>query len=112
MGQGAGRDSEKLLLTAVANCLSASPISLREFKNDAVPMRQLPSHSWCAKNMGGREGASIQVEIRLGCLAGGLRQFNRTLAQFEDFCVVTQCVRTAIPVGIRVLDRDGVVLAG
>ena len=27
-------------------------------------------------------------------------------------CVVTQSVRTAIPVGVRILDRDGVVLAG
>ena len=55
---------------------------------------------------------SIQVEIRLGVPAGGLRQLDRALAQIEDFCVVTQSVRTAIHVGVRILDRDGVVLAG
>ena len=65
MGQGAGPGSEELLLAAVANYLSASPISLQEFKNDAVPMRQLPSHSWCAKNMGGREGPAFRWRFGL-----------------------------------------------
>jgi hypothetical protein len=35
---------------------------------------------------------------------------ERILDQFEDFCVVTQSVRAAIPVTVRVLDRDGAVL--
>jgi hypothetical protein len=35
---------------------------------------------------------------------------DRILAQFEDFCVVTQSVRTAIPVDVRVLDNAQTVL--
>ena len=49
-----------MLLTAVANCLSASPLSLRKFKNDTVPTRQLPSHRWSARNMGGCEWAAFR----------------------------------------------------
>ena len=40
-----------------------------------------------------------------------MRPLDRALAQFEDFRTLTQSVRAAIPVGVRVLDRDGVVLA-
>jgi hypothetical protein len=35
---------------------------------------------------------------------------ERILEQFEDFCVVTQSVRAAIPVTVQVLDRDSIVL--
>ena len=53
----------------------------------------------------------IPVEIRLGVRSGAMRPLDRALAQFEDFRTLTQSVRAAIPVGVRVLDRDGVVLA-
>ena len=113
LGQGAGPDSEKLLVAAVANCLSASLLfSLRKFKNEAVPMQatagaQLVRNEHARLRMG-----SIQVEIRLGVPAGALKHLDRAIAQFEDFCVVTQSVRAAIPVGVRILDGDGVRLAG
>ena len=35
---------------------------------------------------------------------------ERAFAQFEDFCVVTQTVRAAFPVDVRVLDSQGPVL--
>ena len=35
---------------------------------------------------------------------------DRALAQFEEFCIVTQSVRSAIPVTVRVVDRAGAVL--
>ena len=35
---------------------------------------------------------------------------DRILAQFEDFCVVTQSVRESIPVSVRVLDVTGALL--
>jgi hypothetical protein len=54
----------------------------------------------------------IEVEIRLGAAAADLRQLDRALAQFEDFCVVTQSVRAAIPVGVKVFDSDGTMAAG
>ncbi len=35
---------------------------------------------------------------------------DRILGQFEEFCIVTQSIRTAIPVDVRVLDKTGAVL--
>jgi hypothetical protein len=32
---------------------------------------------------------------------------DRCLAQFEDFCIVTESVRHGIPVGVRVVDNMG-----
>ena len=113
VGQGAGPDSEKLLVAAVANCLSASLLfSLRKFKNEAVPMQTTASAQLVRNEHARLRMGSIQVEIRLGVPAGALKHLDRAIAQFEDFCVVTQSVRAAIPVGVRVLDGDGVVLAG
>ena len=113
LGQGAGPDSEKLLLAAVANCLSASLLfSLRKFKNDTVPMRATAGAKLERNEHGRLRVGSIQVEIQLGSPANELKQLDRAIAQFEDFCVVTQSVRAAIPVSVRVLDRDGGVLAG
>ena len=113
LGQGAGPDSEKLLVAAVANCLSASLLfSLRKFKNEAVPMQTTASAQLVRNEHARLRMGSIQVEIRLGVPAGALKHLDRAIAQFEDFCVVTQSVRAAIPVGVRVLDGDGVVLAG
>jgi hypothetical protein len=34
------------------------------------------------------------------------------LAQFEDFCIVTQSVRQGIEVAVTVVDGDGAVLLG
>jgi len=55
---------------------------------------------------------NIQVEIRLEFPAGEVKQLDRALAQFEDFCVVTQSVRASIPVAVRVVDSEGALLAG
>lgn len=32
---------------------------------------------------------------------------DRALAQFEDFCIVTESVRAGIPVAVRVHDHTG-----
>ncbi len=113
LGQGADPDAEKLLMAAVANCLSASLLfSLRKFKNDTVAMHTTATAELVRNEQGRLRGGRINAEIRLGVPAAELKQLDRALAQFEDFCVVTQSVRAAIPVGVRVLDGNGVVLAG
>jgi len=64
-----------------------------------------------ARNAQGRlRIARIEVEIHLGCAAGELKMLERALAQFEDFCLVTQSVRVGIAVDVRVFDRDGLQL--
>ena len=113
VGQGSGPDSEKLLVAAVANCLSASLLfSLRKFNNEAVAMQTIASVQLVRNEHARLRMGSIHVEIQLGVPAGALNHLDRAIAQFEDFCVVTQSVRAAIPVGVRILDGDGVLLAG
>ena len=113
VGQGSGPDSEKLLVAAVANCLSASLLfSLRKFNNEAVAMQTIASVQLVRNEHARLRMGSIHVEIQLGVPAGALKHLDRAIAQFEDFCVVTQSVRAAIPVGVRILDGDGVLLAG
>jgi len=111
LGTGAGPDSEQLLVAAVANCLSSSLLfSLRKFRNEAVPIRTAAAAT-LSRNAAGRLRVSgIEVDIRLGVPASAIRQLDRALAQYEDFCVVTQSVRAAIPVDVRVHDGGGALL--
>ncbi len=113
LGQGAGPDAEKLLVLAVANCLSSSLLfSLRKFKNEPMALHTTASAQLVRNAQGRLRVGGIQVEMRLEVPAGGLKQLDRALAQFEDFCVVTQSVRASIPVAVRVVDSEGAVLAG
>lgn len=41
--------------------------------------------------------------------AADLEHFDRVLAQFEQFCIVTQSVREGVEVAVRIVDADGVV---
>ena len=64
-----------------------------------------------SRNAAGRLRVSgIEVDICLGVAASAIRQLDRALVQYEDFCVVTQSVRAAIPVVVRVHDSSGAVL--
>ena len=113
LGRGQGPDSERLLMAAVANCLSASlGFALRKYRNPEIPIRA-KAQAWLAPNAQGRlRMQRIEVDIHLGVPAGSIRLLERALAQYEDFCTVTQSVRAAIPVIARVFDSDGARLAG
>ena len=112
LGQARGPDSEMLLVASVANCLCASlAFALRKFKNDSVSMSATASAQLTRNEQGRQRVQSIQVDIRLEAPASALRLWERALAQYEDFCVVTQSVRAAIPISVRVRDREDVLLA-
>lgn len=111
LGLGRGPDAEMLLIAAVANCLSASlAFSLRKFKNEDVPIRTTANATVSRNEHGRLRVQGIAVEIRLGVPAASLRLAERALAQYEDFCVVTQSIRAAIPVTVQVFDSEGVLL--
>jgi len=111
LGGDAGPNPVRLLVVAVANCLAASLLfSLRKFKNDPGPLRARATASMARNEQNRLRVGRVQVEIRLGVAAAGLKQLDRALAQFEDFCTVTQSVRAAFPVDVRVLDSEDAVL--
>ncbi|WP_240125381.1 OsmC family protein [Thermomonas alba] len=108
LGGGAGPNPSHLLLAGVANCLSASLLfALRKFKNAPGPIRtEIVAHK--ARNEAGRwRIPRAEVTIRLADSAAKLEHFERVLAQFEQFCIVTQSVREGIDVEVRVIDAEG-----
>ncbi len=111
LGAGSGPNPSRLLLAAIANCLSASLVfALRKFKNQPEPIRAVAVVEK-ARNAERRMRISrIGVDLHLGAPSAGMQMLDRALAQFEDFCVVTQSVRAGIAVDVRVLDADGTLL--
>ena len=111
LGHGAGPNPSRLLLAAVANCLSASLLfSLRKFKNDPGKIAA-HARATLARNEHGRWRVQrIEVELAMGAAAGSLEHLDRLLAQFEDFCVVTESVRQGIEVQVTVRDGSGALL--
>jgi len=111
LGSDAGPNPARLLATAVASCLAASLLfAMRKFKNEPGPIRALTTVSMTRNAQHRLRIGRIAVDLHLGVSAAELRMLDRILAQFEDFCIVTQSVRAAIPVDVRVLDKAHSVL--
>ena len=111
LGGDAGPNPSRLLLTSVANCLMASLLfAMRKFKNEPGPLRTVAKAS-IVRNANNRlRIGRIAVDLHLGVMASKVNMLDRILGQFEEFCIVTQSVRAAIPVDVRVLDNAGTVL--
>ena len=109
LGSGTGPGPSDLLLAAVANCLSASLLfALRKFKNAPGPISaEITGRK--QRNANGRwRIPRAEVTITLSDKAADLGNFERVMAQFEEFCIVTQSVREGIVVDVTVIDADGV----
>ena len=111
LGANAGPNPSRLLATAVANCLAASLLfALRKFKNDAGRLRAVATAHMIRNPQNRLRIGGIAVDLHLDVSASEIAMLDRILVQFEEFCVVTQSVRAAIPVDVRVLDKIGTVL--
>jgi organic hydroperoxide reductase OsmC/OhrA len=111
LGAGAGPNPASLLGVAVANCLAASLLfALRKFGNDPSPMHAIASVMVARNSLGRMRIPRIEVELHLGVAWAALKHADRALAQFEDFCVVTESVRAGIEVNVRVLDAAGLTM--
>ncbi|HKE46722.1 MAG TPA: OsmC family protein [Rhodanobacteraceae bacterium] len=111
IGRGAGPDPTRLLAAAVGNCLSASLLfALRKFKNQPgrIVTRVRAEHVRNAQKR--LRVGRIAVEIALPESAAEYAQLDRILAQFEDFCTVTESVRAGVPVEVSVRDASGAIV--
>ncbi len=110
LGQDKGPNPSRLLAASVANCLAASLMfAVRKFKEDPGQVRAEVRGALTRVDKRYRI-ESMQVQLQLGNAAESIPHLERVLAQFEDFCVVTQSVRHGIEVAVEVLDGDGVVV--
>lgn len=108
LGTGLGPSPMHMLCAAVGNCLSDSLLfAFRKFKQ--VPE---PIHCVVTADVGRNDDNRLRVlhmnaQIRMGVLAASLDQLDHVLAQFEEFCTVTQSVRQGIPITVEVFDSAG-----
>ncbi|GGA24246.1 OsmC family protein [Dyella nitratireducens] len=111
LGHGAGPNPDRLLIAAVANCLSASLLfALRKYKN-APEKLVTKARAVLERNEHGRLRVTrIQVEMQLAESTSALEHAERALAQFEDFCIVTESVRQGVMVDVSVRDATGAVV--
>ena len=97
-----------LLGAAVANCLSASLLfALRKYGNAPEPISAACTVEEARNEQGRLRIPRIVVELRVGVPWAALKHADRAVAQFEDFCVVTQSVRGGIEVDVTVVDVTG-----
>jgi len=108
LGRGAGPNPARLLAAAVASCLAASLLfCVRKFRQEPGALRAQVAGRVVRNERGRLRLGGLEVALRLGRPAAELAHFDRCLAQFEDYCVVTQSVRHGVPVTVRVLDAQG-----
>ena len=113
LGQGAGPSPVQLLAAAVGNCLSASLVfALRKFKQSAEPISAQVDATVGRNDKNRLRVQQLRVRLSLGVPATTLAHLDKVLAQFEEFCTVTQSIRAAIPVVVEVHDSDGKLLSG
>ena len=111
LGKGAGPNPARLLAASVANCLSASLLfAMRKFKNQPGPIMATVTARMERNAQGRLRVGGVSVAIQIDAPAESLEHLDRILEQFEDFCVVTQSVRTGFPVEVTVRDRAGKLL--
>jgi organic hydroperoxide reductase OsmC/OhrA len=101
----------QLLTAAVGSCLSDSLLfALRKFKQSPEPVR-CEMRADVGRNSEGRMRVlRMKAVLTLGVAANQLAHLDRALDQFEEFCTVTQSVRTGIPVTVEVYDAIGLQL--
>jgi len=110
-GGGTGPDPARMLAAAIGHCLSSSLFfALRKFRNQPgrIVTRVTAEH---ARNEHRRlRIGRVAVEITLPEAAGDYAQIDRILAEFEDFCTVTESVRAGVTVEVSVRDASGAVV--
>ena len=109
LGKRHGPNAARLVAAAVGNCLSASLVfCLRsKFKQNPGPLRASVTGQLARNDHGRYRIGGLSVRIELAEDASALQHLERCMAQFEDFCVVTESIRHGIPVDVEVVDATG-----
>ena len=108
LGKATGPSPMQLLAAAVGNCLSDSLLfALRKFKQNPEPIQTVASATIDRNAENRLRVMNINVKLTLGAPGTSLAHLDRALAQFEEFCTVSQSVRQGIPVTVEVYDSGG-----
>ncbi len=108
LGGAKGPNAARLIGAAIANCLTSSLLfCMRKFKQTPGTLSAQIVGEIIRNDAGRMRIGRYDVTIQLAEPVNQIMHFDRCLAQFEDFCVVTQSVRDGIDVGVRVIDPAG-----
>jgi len=103
LGTGDGPNAARVLAAAIANCLSASALfCLRKARVDVRGMRTRATAAMVRDERGRLRVGAVDVQIRPETAPADAGRIGRCLELFEDYCVVTQSVRTGLPVTVEV----------
>jgi hypothetical protein len=109
LGKRHGPNAVRLVAAAVGNCLAASLVFClkTKFKQNPGPLRARVTGNLARNERGRVRIGSLAVRIELAENAEALQHLDRCMAQFEDFCVVTESIRHGVPVDVQVVDASG-----
>ncbi len=111
LGDGTGPSPSHLLAAAVANCLAASLLFAHgKFKEDPGRLMATAACRFGRNDKNRLRVTGIDVTLTLGVAPETLGHLERALAQFEEFCTVSQSVKAGIPFTATVVAPDGRVL--
>jgi organic hydroperoxide reductase OsmC/OhrA len=103
IGEGTGPNPSRLLALSSANCLAASLLFC--FKKARVDVTGLKARvrAELGRNEKGRlRILQLKVLLQPGIQAGDRDRINRCLSLYEDFCLVTESLRSGIQVDVEV----------
>ncbi len=106
-GTGTGPNPEQLLASSAGYCLAASlSFALGKFKQETggmkVHVRSIPGRNEESR----LRIFGIHVTITLGKPEAAYAHLDRALMEFEDFCVIAESIRSAIPIRVIVKDSE------
>ena len=103
VGGGTGPNAERLIAAAIGNCLSASLLfCLRKSKVEVSGM-QAKVEGVVARNEEGRwRIRELNVELAPEIEGDKVKQLERCIVIFEQFCVASQSIRQGIPLNVKV----------
>jgi organic hydroperoxide reductase OsmC/OhrA len=111
IGHSRGPNPDRLLALSAANCLTASLLfCMRKFNQTPGKLRARVTGKLTRNERGRLRVGGFRVTIQLSDAAASIAHLDRCLAQFEDFCVVTESIRHGVPVQVKVVDGEGHVL--
>ncbi len=103
LGDSQGPNATRVLAAAIGNCLSASMLlCLRKARIDVDGMQTVVRTTLTRNEKGRLRVEGLQVELHPALVGEGPEQAKRCLGLFEDFCVVTESVRSGIDVDVSV----------
>lgn len=106
LGESTGPNPARLLAAAIGNCLSASLLfCLNKAHVDVAAMKCIVEGEMQRNRKGRLRVTELRVRIEPGIAGEDTDRIGRCVGLFEDFCIVTESVRSGIDVLVEVAPK-------